>query len=579
MRPHRMLLCLALLPLLLATSTTTVRAQWQVDGGPVCTEENTQVYPKIVSDGAGGSIISWQDLRGGVTNDIYAQHVLASGALDPAWPAGGRALCTAGNEQINPEILSDGAGGAIVTWQDLRGSASFDIYAQHVLASGAVDPAWPANGRALCTATNDQGVPQIAGDGAGGAVVTWSDVRAGAPNWDIYAQHVLASGAVDPAWPVDGRALCLASNEQGRPQIVSDGAGGAIVTWYDARSNFDIYAQRVLSTGAVDALWPVDGVPVCTAALNQLDPAIVTDGSGGAIITWMDSRSSDFHIYAQRMLASGTVDPLWPVDGQALCVALGHQRFPQIVTDGSGGAIVAWVDSRGAAFDIYAQHVLASGTVDPVWPTDGTGLCTAVNNQSAVEVIADGSGGAIAAWRDFRGGTNNDIYAQHALASGVVDPAWPTDGAAVCQAVNDQDFPSLVGDGAGGAIVTWHDSRDFGFDIYASRVYGSGGVADVPASRGAGGFRLLAPYPSPSQGGSVTIGFDLPSRVHASAEVFDAAGHRVRSLMLDGEVSAGRQTLRWDGRNEQLHRVPAGIYFVRMRAGWEVAARRMVVLE
>ncbi len=580
MRPHRMLLWLVL-PSLLATSATTVRAQWQVDGGPVCTAVNTQAYPKVVSDGAGGAIIAWQDLRGGVAYDIYAQHILASGAVDPAWPADGRALCTAGNEQANLNIVSDGAGGAIVTWQDIRGFVSFDIYAQHVLASGAVDPAWPANGRALCTAADDQSFPEIVGDGAGGAIVTWMDARAGSPNFDIYAQHVLASGVVDPGWPVDGRALCTASNDQGGVKVVSDGAGGAIATWYDGRgSNYHIYAQHVLPTGAVDALWPVDGVAVCTAAYIQLDPAIVSDGAGGAIITWIDNRTTvDFDIYAQRVLASGTVDPLWPADGQALCVATGQQRLPRIVTDGSGGAIVAWQDSRGVGFDIYAQHVLASGAVDPVWPPDGTGLCTAPNNQTLVEIVADGSGGVTATWQDSRSGTSNDVYAQHALASGVVNPAWPTDGAALCQAINDQNSPFLVGDGAGGAIVTWYDSRGTGVDIYASRVYTSGGVADVPASSTAAGLRLLAPFPSPSQGEPVTIGFDLPSRARVSAEVVDVAGHRVRSLMPDGEVSAGRQILRWDGRDEQLRRVPAGIYLVRIRAGEEVAARRMVVLE
>lgn len=92
MRPHRVLLCFVLPASLLATFATTARAQWQVDGGPVCTAANVQTNPKIVSDGAWGAIIAWQDLRGGVAYDIYAQHILASGAADPAWPANGRAL-------------------------------------------------------------------------------------------------------------------------------------------------------------------------------------------------------------------------------------------------------------------------------------------------------------------------------------------------------------------------------------------------------------------------------------------------------------------------------------------------------
>jgi len=51
--------------------------------------------------------------------------------VDPAWPADGRALCTAANDQLSPAIVLDGSGGAIVTWQDSRGTSP-DIYAQRV---------------------------------------------------------------------------------------------------------------------------------------------------------------------------------------------------------------------------------------------------------------------------------------------------------------------------------------------------------------------------------------------------------------------------------------------------------------
>src|ERR1700741_4929867 len=63
----------------------------------------------------------------------------------------------------NPEhsVLSDGAGGVFVAWRDTR-SGQRDIYAQHLLASGALDPAWPATGLAVCTATNSQKTPQLA---------------------------------------------------------------------------------------------------------------------------------------------------------------------------------------------------------------------------------------------------------------------------------------------------------------------------------------------------------------------------------------------------------------------------------
>src|SRR5205814_6630022 len=107
-----------------------------------------------------------------------------------------------------------------------------------------------ANGVAVCTAVNDQQLQALVADGSGGAVITWVDLRNGSGN-DIYAQHVLAAGSVDFIWPTDGRVLCAAGGNQSSPAIVSDGTGGAIVAWDDRRSvtNPDIYAQHVSATG------------------------------------------------------------------------------------------------------------------------------------------------------------------------------------------------------------------------------------------------------------------------------------------------------------------------------------------
>ena len=214
-------------------------AQWQVDGIALSTAANEQHFPAIVTDGAGGAIVTWYDYRNG-NADIYAQRVNASGV--PQWTSGGVALCTAANSQEVPTIVSDGAGGAIVTWSDFRSGLDYDIYAQRVNASGV--PQWaPADGVALSIVANDQSLSTIVSDGDGGAIVTWHDFRS-LVDYDIYAQRVNASGV--PQWAANGVALSTAANDQIFPTIVSDGAGGAIVTWYDYRSgSADIYAQRV----------------------------------------------------------------------------------------------------------------------------------------------------------------------------------------------------------------------------------------------------------------------------------------------------------------------------------------------
>ncbi|HET7224332.1 MAG TPA: FlgD immunoglobulin-like domain containing protein [Candidatus Eisenbacteria bacterium] len=260
----------------------------------------SQDLPAIVPDGAGGGIVTWTGST--VSGDhVYAQHVSADGV--PQWTAGGVRLCATEYNQVNPTIAADGAGGAIVAWSDIRnGAGNFDIFARRVSAAGS--PQWPAEGVALCAAMNDQTHPTIVADGAGGAIVTWQDARNGVGNFDIYAQRLSAAGV--PQWADSGVALCIATNEQSAPMIASDGAGGAIVTWRDARAgSFDVYAQRVNAAGAPQ--WAENGAALCTAAYNQDSPMIVPDGAGGAIVTWYDQRDVYPYtdIYAQKVYGSG----------------------------------------------------------------------------------------------------------------------------------------------------------------------------------------------------------------------------------------------------------------------------------
>ena len=193
---------------------------------------------------------------------------------DPAWPADGRALCTALDDQYSPTIVGDGAGGAIVTWYDLRSGTDYDIYAQHVLASGAVDPAWPLDGRALCTAAGNQLIPTIVTDGAGGAIVTWSDYRSGT-GYDIYAQRVARSGYLGTPEPVMA----------GVKDIPNDNGGKVRVAWtasyLDASFDpnlaaYDVYvsvpaaaAQQARARGALAALRAGDPAPMRPVAAGH----------------------------------------------------------------------------------------------------------------------------------------------------------------------------------------------------------------------------------------------------------------------------------------------------------------------
>jgi hypothetical protein len=321
---------------------------WAANGVAICVAVGIEQSPTVTSDGSGGAIITWLDRRDESNYNIFAQRIDASGVV--RWKENGIALCAESENQQFPMIVSDAAGGAIVTWEDYR-SENWDIYAQRVDSSGAIR--WEANGVVVSTAMMDQRSPQIISDDAGGAIITWCDYRSGS-SWDVYAQRLNFSGNCQ--WTPNGVALCTAAGEQSYLKIVSDGANGSIVSWHDLRSgDWDIYAQRVDALGSVQ--WTNNGVPLCMATGPQGNPAMISDGWGGAIVTWMDRRVESGY---ETVSASGSIQ--WLTEGVPLCTEENDQGFPVIASDGWGGAIVAWEDNRGwSDWLIYALRVDANG--------------------------------------------------------------------------------------------------------------------------------------------------------------------------------------------------------------------------
>ncbi len=543
-----------------------VHAQWLTNGNGLCIVPNDQTHATIVPDGSGGAIVAWQDLR--VRNsDIYAQRVNAFGMVQ--WTSNGVAVCTATNDQLAQAMVEDGAGGAVIAWEDRRNlnTTGVDIYAQRINSAGVVQ--WTANGVALCTAAASSDRLTLAPDGTGGAIVTWEDDRNGS-NYDIYAQRIDGAGVVQ--WTTDGVPLCVAALDQQYPKIVSDGTGGAIIVWIDIRNGTAayVYMQRIDASGAVQ--WTTDGARLCPNAAQEATPFIASDDAGGAIVMWHDFRNADEDIYAQRI--NGSAVAQWPTDGVPVCTAPGPQAIGSATSDGAGGAIMAWADGRSSGFyDIYTQRVNASGV--NLWTGDGVPVCTAADYQLFPSVVSDGAGGAIIAWQDHRNTTDYDVYAQRVDATGVVQ--WTTNGVTLCSSANDQTNPVLASDGSFGAIGAWQDFRGgSSYDIYALRVTPDGtiptGVHNTPR---ASELTLSPNYPNPFSGETVvdlTLRDEEPVRV----EVFDVAGRRVREMDI-GRRGAGTSELRFDGMDNHANYLPSGVYFFRVHAGGETVTRKMVI--
>jgi len=443
-----------------------IRADWPCRTDTtlaVAVAPGNQWNQRVVTDGHNGAIIVWQDRRGGTTDKIYVQRVSASG--NPLWLANGIAVASTNGYQYYPQLASDGNGGAYIVWQDIRSGVSYDVYAQRVDANGNF--LWQQNGVPLSNSTGQQYNPQLIAADTTGIIVTWQDNRSGA--FDIYAQRVDPAGTI--RWGSNGLLVCGASSDQIEPMIASDGGHGAYIGWLDYRAGTgttDIYCQRITSSGT--AAWTADGVPVCAAANLQWNLSVIPDGAGGTVLVWQDRRSGTYdNVYAQRLNISGT--PLWTADGIAVAPVTANQYYPQSVFDGKGYTIV-WQDNRnGADYDIYAQQIIPKGVL--TWDGTGLAVCTSPGNQYNPQLVVQGAS-IVFTWQDHRG-ADYDVYAQRTDFS--ANPFWKTNGMPVCSSTLDQIDPQIATDGAEGAVVVWNDYHlnTGSTDLFATRL-GSNGL-------------------------------------------------------------------------------------------------------
>jgi len=555
-------------------TTYVLHAQWSTDpaiNNAICTNYYNQNQPQIISDGNGGAIICWNDKRNGLNgvynDEVYAQRIGANGNI--IWTTDGIKATPSNVYSYTNSMCSDGNGGAFISWHAILDSNSLCV--QHINANGTL--MWDSSGVIICSTTlSEQITPKIVSDGNGGAIIAWGDIRNGGHNYeDLYAQRVNSDGEVQ--WDANGMAVISELGFQGGSmQITSDGSGGAIIVWEDQRSGttVEIYTQKIIASGAV--LWDTTGVLVNSVTGGSLYPQLIND-AGGAIICWVDRRTGNpnWDIYAQKINTGGGIQ--WTLNGEAICLAASNQNTPQLISDGNGGAIITWNELGTGIPDpnIYAQRVNANGTAQ--WAINGVGVCLAAGGQGYPQLTPDGNGGAFITWQDTRTNNIQDVYAQRINSSG--SSLWTIDGVAVSTATFVQSFPLIVNDGNNGMIIAWTDLRNDlsgqRHDIYAQRVNNNGTLGGVTGVNEndhflPSTFTLGQNYPNPFNP-STTIHFSVPSSEFVTLKVFDVLGNEVATL-INEEKPAGSYEVDFDavgtGRDLSLS---SGIYFYQLSVG------------
>jgi len=302
---------------------------------------------QMVNDGMGGVIIAWatkDDFRvlreDGSGSTLWAQTIISRGTgLKLAAGENGESFVL-WNNRDNPYFVAQklGADGQI-------------LWAQEGMPEGVrikhLDTTLPPE-------------PQIISDGSGGAIVSWAEVTSGGMPSYVWVCWVGDDGQIHSADPV--RDLTSTINTQIR--AVADGQLGVTVVWEDHRDGMALYLKR--NNPLSSFLWPENGVPVCTG-LPDVSPRFETmgDGEGGVVVAWIDG---DRKLYAQMLNASGQKQ--W--GDQGILIAKGVCDLPlELSGDSWTGFVVGWCEGTEIHHleKSYVQKIDAEGNL--LWGDNG----------------------------------------------------------------------------------------------------------------------------------------------------------------------------------------------------------------
>ena len=479
----------ALLSLAAGSSPAGAQA-WSGTGAPVCTAPGKQYQAQVASDGAGGAFVGWSDQRPGAsTSDVYLTRVGPDGAPSPGWPANGILVCAAPGAQLLYSMAPDGSGGVFLAWEDYRAGVFSDVYGHHVLADGLFAAGWPVDGLGIAVFMEEQRDPKVISDGAGGAFFVWADARTYSfSQRDVYAQRVDGHGTLASGWAANGTRVTNASTYDFGPRAIADPDGGLYVTWTRGLAGQDVGAQHLNATGAPHATWPDTGIVLCGVTGDQGGAALAPAPGGSAIAVWKDSRnytagSTETNFFAVRFGPDTSRAAGWPRDGVELYSTTHGISAPFGAADDAGGLLFMWGELVSATDeDLFVMHVDSAGIVvtSIAFPDGIVPVCPDPSYQHPVSIVPDGAGGIYVGWTDYRADpsfANPDPYVQHVTAGAALAPGWPATGVALTSELTPEGetLPVAV---AGGVIAVWTRGSGSGADLFASFV-GLDGV--VPA--------------------------------------------------------------------------------------------------
>jgi hypothetical protein len=429
-------------------------------------EIGSQWYPLTVSDGEGITYIAWSEGN----SRIYMAAVDASGHT--LW--GPIAANPAITSQSDYRLISRGAEGVILSWTERSYGCGEQNLRDTVLKAQKFSPdgsrGWGKGG--LTIHKSQWGyVHRLLPSGTDGAIVVWHDwTDAITVLTAVFAQRIDGEG--NKLWSEQGQKIGLPvlAKSQGLNFVSTEESGlmlalgGGITGWgtgYHA-------ALLVSSDGdpqTIDKKGRYGGGRYRYLMRAETDGATLLVKDRGRI---MKGRRKEKYFVVLRLDDQGLV--VWRALFKDKAGIPGYEysdgRICGLVSDGSGGVIAVWSYNSTKDSLFLAQRVSKEGKIQWQAPVVlGKGPFG-----SRISVAPDGAGGVYATWITYQMSRHSqwparqkiifqDIRIQRVDSEGERTWNGPAFVASNIGKTVDRDFPAIVSDGKGGAVVAWTDGR------------------------------------------------------------------------------------------------------------------------
>ena len=397
-------------------------------------------FPMVAMNAEGNAVAVWEQYDG---ETYFVFNVWANRYVPGlGWGTAELIETTIDRDARSPRVAMSAGGSIIAVWRQYDDAlqTQSSIWANRYV---------PGQGWGLEELIEDDigkaDAATVAMDAEGNAMAVWRleygqiwarPYMAGVEDWDT-PQLLLKSeaGFVDP------------------PQVAMGAGGNARVVWSQ-------------SDGARYNIWTrayVAGTGWDTARLVETDdagpakwPQVAMNAASEAMVVWQQQDSGNRWSIRARPYKPGLfISVVETIDSGE-----GDARYPQVAIDADGNAVAVWEQFDGTRWNIWANRYEAGsgwGTAELI-ETDNAG------DAQIAQVALDGSGNAMAVWRQFDG-TRWNIWANRY----VVGFGWGAAELIETDNTQSAEFPQVAMDGSGNAMAVWPQSTGGAVDIWANR--------------------------------------------------------------------------------------------------------------